>query len=228
MKYLSFLFAFVSVTLPQWMFAVEDTGDLVACKDGGACTFCNLVQTVHNATLWVTALAMIIAVIILIYAGYKITASRGDVGMVTDGRKLVGNVAIGVFIVVLAVTLIDILLKTTTGGGFGVWNEPDCPEPFKETAASSVNVGLKQETGITIEGYDENTPGFVNDDGFIDAPYPGGTGNNGNEGGSNTGRWDDPSTGGSSYVDDDGFIDVVLPRDSVAPGYDYDTDPKPF
>jgi len=214
MKYLSFLFAFVSVTLPQWMFAVEDTGDLVACKDGGACTFCNLVQTVHNATLWVTALAMIIAVIILIYAGYKITASRGDVGMVTDGRKLVGNVAIGVFIVVLAVTLIDILLKTTTGGGFGVWNEPDCPEPFKETAAVDVDAKLKQEKGITIVEDKDNDYGF-GDDPLGEYSGDGTAGNpNGN------------SEGGTYYEGMDGPDPLDLDRS--APKYDYDAKPKPF
>jgi hypothetical protein len=152
MKYLTPLFLFVAVTVPQYIFAAEDEfpDGVVTCKEGGNCSFCDLAQTIQNVTLWITFVAMLIAVLIIMYAGYKITASRGDVSMVTDGRKLIGNVAIGVFIVVLAVTIIDVLLKATTGGGFGVWNEPECPEPFTIAPAVDVNVGLKKNPGIII------------------------------------------------------------------------------
>ncbi len=113
--------------------------DIVTCKEGGNCTFCDLVKTIQRIVQWVTGIAILISVILLIYAGYEITFSGGDVNVMTKGRTLLGNVAIGIFIVVLAASLIDVLLKTTTGGGFGFWSPISGEKCGQQVVPTGVN-----------------------------------------------------------------------------------------
>lgn len=153
MKYLLPLFLCLVVIVPMQVFALEAPADLVACQDGGKCTFCQLIQTIRNVVNWITAIALSIAVILMIYAGYRITSARGDVSVVTEGRKMIGNVAIGIFIIILALSIVDILMKTVTGGTFGAWNPPsdekcgiqqDLKDADKyETEKLEMNSGLK-------------------------------------------------------------------------------------
>ena len=162
-------------------------GELVSCKDGGACTFCDLLDTVYNIVRWVTGIALLIAVILLMYAGYRIVSSRGDVNMVTQGRTLIGNVAVGIFITVLAFSIVDILLKTMTGGEFGAWNDMSGSECGKSNPVyTPPELRVKNDPnnpGATIPdvsttGTGESAPtgsGYVNDGGFIDAPAPPGS-----------------------------------------------------
>ncbi len=134
MKYLIFLFVLVAIAFPQFQVlaqsgvsGTEIPNDIVSCKDGGACNFCDLTKTINKTTQWLTGITLFIGIILFIYAGYRIASARGDVGIVTEARKMMGNVAIGVLILILALSIVDILLKTTTGGGYGVWTSVrDC------------------------------------------------------------------------------------------------------
>jgi len=175
MKYFTSLFLFCAVTLPQFVLAQDPAPDgLVTCKDGGNCNFCDFTEMVRIINIWLLVIVGLIAVILFMYAGYRITSSRGDVGIVTEGRKLIGNVAIGIFIIILATTIIDVIMQTATGKDFGVWNRPpDCGESFKNTGLNTDGIKLETTTGVVIPP-DPNAgqPGFDNS-GFISAPYPG-------------------------------------------------------
>ena len=84
MKYFTSLFLFCAVTLPQFVLAQDPAPDgLVTCKDGGNCNFCDFTEMVRIINIWLLVIVGLIAVILFMYAGYRITSSRGDVGIVT-------------------------------------------------------------------------------------------------------------------------------------------------
>jgi len=231
MKYFTSLIIFVSVTFPSYIFAAEDEfkNGLVTCKDGGTCNYCNFVDMVQMINLWLLLIVGFIAVILFAYAGYRITASRGDVGIVTEGRKMIGNVAIGIFIMILATTLIDTIMKVTTGDdNFGVWNKPtNCGIQETPKSANPVEQGLETHTGVTVSNSESNNDGYGTDplgefgnsggtnDGGTNDEINNGYGNDplgefGNSGGTNdginNGYGNDPYGefgNGTSYSDDD-------------------------
>ena len=163
MKYLTPLFLFAAVTVPNFVFAVDDPapGGLVTCTEGGgsgACDWCDFVDMVQLINIWLVAIVGLIAVILIMYAGYRIASSRGEVGVVTEGRKMIGNVAIGIFILILATTIMDVILQTATGKDFGVWNKPfECGESFGGTEAAPVGVELGDHDGVRVDP-DANDP----------------------------------------------------------------------
>jgi hypothetical protein len=148
MKYLTPLLLFVAVTFPQIIFAQEG---VVTCKEGGECNFCDFTDMVQRINIWLLIIVGLIAVILFIYAGYRITASRGDVSVVTDARKMIGNVAIGIFIMILATTIVDVIMQTATGKDFGVWNRPtDCGSQGPNRGLNTDSIEMGAHDSVTV------------------------------------------------------------------------------
>jgi len=208
MKIITSIFLFIVLTFPQLIFA--QGGPLVTCTDGAKCNFCDLVSMVHGITAWVVLIAMSIAVILLMYAGYKLITARGEVGVVTEARKDIGNVAVGIFIIILAGTLVDTLMKTLVGADFGLWNEPDCPGALPVTPASGVQVNSKVNTGVVIP---TGTTNNTNGGGGTNTSVPVSSGNvNNTNGGGGTNTSVPVSSGGveNDYGGGGGGIDVNI------------------
>jgi len=124
MKYFTFFFLFSIALVPQFTFA---QGGLVQCQGGAECNFCDFTQTVTSVSNWIVLMASLIAVLLLAYAGYLLVTSKGDVGAVGKARDIFSNVVIGIIFIVLSWSMVDILMKSLTGGEIGVWNPPaDC------------------------------------------------------------------------------------------------------
>lgn len=136
------IFGFVLVT-PQ----LTAAQGLVACT-GTNCNFCSLAQTVDNVISFLIALMVIIAVILLAYAGLRIATSAGDTSRVKEGKQLFFNVVIGLVIILASWMIVDTLLKALTGSDMGVWNPVDCGgifqplrgiQPYVETRLDQVD-----------------------------------------------------------------------------------------
>lgn len=58
---------------------------------------------------WAVGLAVTAAALMVIYAGYKYTVSRGDQGAIKDAKEIVINVLVGLLLLVLSYTILRFL-----------------------------------------------------------------------------------------------------------------------
>lgn len=152
MKYLiPSLLLLLFLVVPEQAFALPE---LVTCQTAEACNFCALAQMIQAVINWVIGVAILIAVILFVYAGFKITSSRGDMNAVSEARQLFTNVVIGIIIMLAAWTLVDTLIKAVVGGDFGVWNEiTDCGAMFGAAPPEKYAITLEEQVGVyAVEG----------------------------------------------------------------------------
>jgi hypothetical protein len=87
---------------------------------------------------WVFGIAVLIAVILIVYAGFLLVFSRGDSGAVSKGKGMLTNTIIGIVIMLLAWTMVDVVMKMFMGGDFGIWNEvQECGGAYKAGKAKN-------------------------------------------------------------------------------------------
>ncbi len=116
---LSFLAAFTPTTAAAQQ--------LVTCN-GPDCTFCSVIMLVNNITDFVVLIAVVIATIMLVIAGFKLVASKGNPGAMTAAKELLINITIGILLVMAAWTLVDTIMKLMVSedisNRFGPWYQP--------------------------------------------------------------------------------------------------------
>lgn len=121
--------------IPQTILA---NGGLVTCA-GPDCTFCDLFYMFNGVLDWLFGIVILIAVLLIAYAGFMLVFSRGDTSAISKGKSMLINTIIGIVIMLMAWTIVDTFMKLVMGGDFGVWNEvTECGEMF--------------QPGLTIEG----------------------------------------------------------------------------
>jgi len=195
---------FTGVFLLLFLFSFEPVmaQGLVTCS-GPDCTFCSVVQLVDNIIQFVIILAIILATIGLAVAGVRLVVSQGNPAAVTAAKGTFFNVVIGIFIILIAWTLVDVVMKVLVGGQFGMWNEiSSCggqlqsgeaefsPPPQREDLSGAA----PQSEGIEVDP----TTGearilYFNDGGPSNSNSPGGGGSNNSPGGA-------PSGGGNNEL----------------------------
>lgn len=123
MKYLVSVFL-LSVTLIP---AVAGAQGLVTCE-GVDCNFCTFAEMVNNIVQWLVAILTLVAVMLMVYAGFKLVTSAGDTSAVQEAKKLLTNVIIGFVIILAAWTLVDTLIKALASDEVevGVWRPIHC------------------------------------------------------------------------------------------------------
>lgn len=89
----------------------EETG--VRCNEQG---LGEIFVTVIN---WALAIAFILAVIFLIYGGFRYILAGGNEESAKAGRTAIFNALIGVVIIVLSYVIVQIVYKFVSGGGSG-------------------------------------------------------------------------------------------------------------
>lgn len=104
-------------------FPIETNAQLLTCNAGDSCDFCELTHTLDNIIDWTVGVAVLIAVIGLMYSGFRMSSSRGDVSAFSAAKEMFGNIVVGLFIIMSAWMIVDTIIKTLAGGNMGVWNE---------------------------------------------------------------------------------------------------------
>ncbi|MFT7507371.1 MAG: type IV secretory pathway VirB2 component (pilin) [Acidimicrobiales bacterium] len=171
MKYFSSIVLSVFLLLPHEAFALEG---LVACTTAESCNFCAFTTMVNTLTEWIIMVSTLIAVILFAYAGYKLVYSKGDVNAVGEARKMIGNVVTGIFIMLLAWTIVDTILKALVGGTFGIWNPNDCGQMFEVKPAEELLVTAKSHEIVIPDFNDVEGPeGVIGRDGGVITPVSG-------------------------------------------------------
>lgn len=89
----------------------EETG--VRCEEGG---LAEIFVTVIN---WALAIAFILAVIFLIYGGFRYILAGGNEEGAKAGRAAIFNALIGVVIIVLSYVIVQIVYRFVSGSGTG-------------------------------------------------------------------------------------------------------------
>ncbi len=146
MKYITSALLLLFFLAPQTLFAQG----FLFCQ-GSNCNFCSLVQTVEAVTDWVLLVSILIAVILLMYAGFRIVGSRGDIGAFDQARTLFTNVVIGIFILLAAGTIVDTLVKSVAGGQFGLWNQPSsCGGAYYAPTPGELAIMLNNHTAVGL------------------------------------------------------------------------------
>jgi hypothetical protein len=83
------------------------------CTDGSVASMFRLILN------WALTLAFLLAVIFLIYGGFQYIASAGNADMATKGRTTIVNAVIGIVVIVLSYTIVQIVYRFVSGGGSG-------------------------------------------------------------------------------------------------------------
>lgn len=97
-----------------------------ACaNDVTQCNFCTFMDLVGNLIRFFFVLLTIVAILMIMYAGFLLVTSAGDVGAMTRAKSMFTNVVIGFIIVLSAWLIVDTVMKAliTDQSKFGVWNE---------------------------------------------------------------------------------------------------------
>lgn len=143
MKYLLSVFILIVLVTPQEIFAQG----LVSCE-GPECNICHVLTMISSLKDWLFGVAVLIAVILIAYAGFLLVFSRGDVSAASKGKQTLTNAVIGIIIMLAAWTIVDTFMKVFLGGDFGIWNKPE-------------QCGGAYDAGKAKEGIELNTQNVI-------------------------------------------------------------------
>ncbi len=103
-------------------------GALVPC-DGVDCSTCHIVTTVNGVVKWLVQIMVVLAGLILAWAGFTMVTSGGSSEKISHAKEMMVNALIGFIILLSAWLVVDTILKALVGEtlpGYGPWNEIQC------------------------------------------------------------------------------------------------------
>ena len=114
--------------------SVSADSGLVTCgyTGGPNCDFCYFMKMVNNVITWLFGLLVLIAILLIVYAGFQLVVSAGNESAWTKAKEMLTNVIIGFVIVMSAWLIVDTVLKALINpnseySSFGMWNQiHDC------------------------------------------------------------------------------------------------------
>lgn len=142
----------------------NDGGDagfgLVPCS-GPDCNTCSVIQLVNNVISFLVTILSVLAVIVLVFAGFKMVTSGGNQTAWEDGKSMFGNVIIGIIIVLAAWLIVDTLLgMLTRQGGLEFWGTVSCSAPISAAGTTERTANNRffptSNTGVSGEQYSDS------------------------------------------------------------------------
>ncbi len=110
--------------------SVGQEDSLFVCE-GWDCQACDLVELGNTIINFVIMMSVIIATILLAYAGFLIVTAQGDMGKIKHAREMFTNIVIGIIIVLSGWLIVNTVMKLLVGDdllGDGPWYEIECVE----------------------------------------------------------------------------------------------------
>lgn len=120
------------VTVFLFLPTASDAAGLIECGGPGepSCQSCHVIKLANDGLSLIITLSLVLAGGVLVYAGYLMTASRGNEAMVSKAKGMFTNIGIGILIVIASWLIIDTIMKgllpNGSINGFGPWNEISC------------------------------------------------------------------------------------------------------
>jgi len=116
MKLIIHFLVFVFLLTPVISSAQETQGLVPQCE-GSKCSTGDFVKLIDNVIKFLVTMLSVIAVIVMVYAGFLMVTSGGDENKWTTAKGLFTNVVIGIILVLAAWLIVDTLLSMLTGDG---------------------------------------------------------------------------------------------------------------
>jgi hypothetical protein len=88
------------------------------CNQPGGCeSICDVVKLAQNVLNFGIFVAVVISAFLFAYAGWNMITAGGNTEIYAKGKRVFGNVLIGLIIILAGYIIIDTLMKTLTGTG---------------------------------------------------------------------------------------------------------------
>lgn len=96
----------------------------IAANGQNACTLCELANTAQNILNTAIYILVVLSAVLFAWAGFKMLFSGGDTGEYAAGKRIFGNVIIGLLILLCGWLVVDVTMRTLVGDNdnFGPWN----------------------------------------------------------------------------------------------------------
>ncbi len=107
------------VVVPNYVGAQPQQVDEIECPEGFRCGETNIADLFKTVAEWALGIAFILAVIFLIYGGFRYILAGGNEESAKAGRTAIFNALIGIVIIVLSFIVVQIVYNFVAGGGSG-------------------------------------------------------------------------------------------------------------
>jgi hypothetical protein len=89
---------------------------------------CELVQLSNNIVRFIIGLIAVVGAIIMVYAGYLLVTSRGNVSQMQRAKEMFTNILIGIVIMLSAFLVVNTVMSILVGSNASLvnWNNIDC------------------------------------------------------------------------------------------------------
>ncbi len=113
--------------------------------------FCNAGDLITAIIKILLALISMVAVVVIVLAGYKYVTSQGNTESAGQARKAITNAVIGLVVAVLAYTLVAVVSNTlgNSGGSAGVSGDSNNQNNTQANAQTAARNNLKQATTLS-------------------------------------------------------------------------------
>ncbi len=89
---------------------------------------CELVQLSNNIVRFIIGLISVVGAIVMVYAGYLLVSSRGNVSQMQRAKEMFTNILIGIVIMLSAFLVVNTVMSILVGSNSSLinWNNIDC------------------------------------------------------------------------------------------------------
>lgn len=112
---------FVILVLPLYVGAQSGLPKQIVpdtCNEPGGCqSICDIVKLAQNVLNFGIFMAVVLSAILFAYAGWKLLTAGGNTEVYAQGKRVFGNVLIGLIIILVGWIVVDTLMRAMTGSG---------------------------------------------------------------------------------------------------------------
>lgn len=129
----------------------------IGCQNPESCGTCEFVELINNVVRFLILIASFIATLLIIYGGFKLVTSGGNVSAKQSAKSIVVNTLIGYVIILAAFLIVNTILGLLLPGGSPAlgWQRIECVYPT--TAESRAYTEYQAQSPQTFTGYNANT-----------------------------------------------------------------------
>lgn len=109
----------IMAIVPSMVAAQTSQIDDIECPDGFRCGETSVGELFKTVAEWALGIAFILAVVFLIYGGFRYILAGGNEEAAKAGRTAIFNALIGVVIIVLAFIVVQIVYNFVSGNNSG-------------------------------------------------------------------------------------------------------------
>ena len=128
-SFVTWLAGMFVVFSPALAFAAGLPKQIVTCNGAvagnglPACSVCDIAIVAQNVLNTAIFILVALSAVLFAWAGWKMLIAQGDTESYSAGKRIFGNVVLGLVILLMGWIVIDTLMRTMLGSDFGPWNK---------------------------------------------------------------------------------------------------------